>query len=727
LEKSKFLNNAVMHSGFTGNRDLIGKLTEIILSNLENETFGGKELAQEAGLRTSVLNRHVKSLTQKTINQFIREVRLKRAMEILLIEEVTASEVAFKVGFGSPSYFSTCFSEYYGFPPGEVKKRILIENQENGDDYFIKPILRNQDSVQGNKNSAKRKIFSWKVLFFASCGILIIIFLIYVFSSEPSNNSRHAIESRTNKQKKSIAVLPFINDSRDKENVYFINGILEAILDNLSRIRDLEVRPRTSIERYRNNVTKTIPQIARELGVKYIIEGSGQKIGDDVSLYIQLIEAGSDKHLFSQRYNMKLEDIFALQSQVAMKVASEIEAIVTFEERESIEKIPTTNIAALNFFLQANDLHNVAESEGNLELDNKAELLYKKAIQLDSTYADPYTSLGWIVFKRNIDSALYLADRALHFDPENPDAYTLKGLIFHNKGLDKKTEEAFKLSLKFKPNNSLALSYLGEIYFMQGDCSKAVESQLQAFHLENNSMQERNNIKNFCSGLYCLGFYKEGKKYAERLLNLDNDSSYFYWCLALEDLDLGNYPSALRSSLKMYKCDTEDLNNIYQLMSTYIYLRDFKEANLLLNKYLRIKKQQGRKIEPDYLFGFVYLENGKKEEADFHLDGTIRENLKIVEQNQPPALYWAYLTLAKTYSIRNDKSKALYYIQMLKDHMDSTILMVKDFKNCTTFDNIRHEPGFQEFINKAEAKLYQEHEKVAVLLLQKGILDSSSK
>jgi TolB-like protein/AraC-like DNA-binding protein len=716
-----------MNSGFSGNRDFISKLTEIILSNLENETFGVKELAHETGLRTSVLSRQVKSLTQKTINQFIREVRLKRAMEILLKEEVTAAEVAFKVGFSSPSYFSTCFSEYYGFPPGEVKKRILIENPGYRDIDFPQPVLQDQDSVIGNKIPTGRKISFWKILFFISSGILIIIFLIYFFNNTLSTNSRHEIESKTKKQNKSIAVLPFINDSKDKENVYFINGILEAILDNLSRIKDLEVRPRTSVEPYRNNVTKTIPQIAHELGVSYIIEGSGQKIGDEVSLYIQLIEARSDKHLFSQRYNMKLEDIFTLQSKVAMKVASEIKALVTFEEKESIEKKHTTNIAALNFFLQANDLHNIAESEGNPELDNKAELLYKRAILLDSTYADPYTSLGWIVFNRNIDSALFLADKALHFDPENPDAYTLKGLIYHSKGLDKKTEEAFKLSLKFKPNNSLALSYLGEIYFMQGDCSKAVESQLQAFHLENNSIQERNNIKNFCSGLYCLGFYKEGEKYAERLLDLDNDSSYYYWCLALADLDLGNYQSALRSSLKMYKCDTENLNNIYQLMSTYIYMRDFKEAGLLLNKYIRIKKQQGRKIEPDYLFGFVYLENGKEKEADFHLGGTIRENLKKVEQNQPPALYWAYLILAKTYSIRNEKAKALNYIQMLKDHMDSTILMVKDFKNCTSFDNIRHEPGFEEFVNKASAKLHQEHEKVAELLHQKGILESSSK
>ena len=131
----------------------------------------------------------------------------------------------------------------------------------------------------------------WLITVFASIGILSFILLIYILNHEKFVNIFSIADNRLEVSKKSIAVLPFINDSQDPENVYFINGVMEAILDNLSKIKDLEVRPRTSVEQYRNNGTKTIPQIARELGVNYIIEGSGQKIGDQVSLYIQLIEA----------------------------------------------------------------------------------------------------------------------------------------------------------------------------------------------------------------------------------------------------------------------------------------------------------------------------------------------------------------------------------------------------------------------------------------------------
>jgi TolB-like protein/AraC-like DNA-binding protein/Flp pilus assembly protein TadD len=700
------------------------KLTDIILANLENESFGVKELAHETGMSSCNLNRKLHFISRKTINQYIREVRLQRAMEMLRQESVTASEAGFKVGFSSPAYFSTCFSEYFGYPPGEIKKRNLLHPAENGKGFSLEPDSTKKESIHAVTKPPKRKKQNKWTIAFVSFIILFSIVLIYSFNIKIPGNNNFITVNRLKNQKRSIAVLPFINDSQDPENVNFTNGVMEAILDNLSKIKDLSVHPRTSVEQYRNNRTKTIPQIARELGVNYIIEGSGQKIGDQVSLYIQLIEASSDKHLFSNRYNMKLEDIFNLQSEVAIKVASEIKAVITVEEKESIKKSPANNFDAMNLFLQANDVHNIAESEGKWELNIKAEHLYKRAIQLDSTYADSYASLGWIVSKRNIDSALYLANRALHFDDKNPEAYTLKGYIYNSKWMYKEATEAYKQSIKFKPNNSSAFCYLGDLYLRQGNCSSAIEYQLQAFHLENNSIQERNNVESFCTSLNSLGFYKEGEKYAAKLFELNNDSSNYYWGLATADLDLGNYKSAIKSALKMYACDTNNLKNIYLLLYTYLYLRDFKEAGLLLQKYTEIMKQQGRKIEPDYLLGFVYLGNGQKKEADFHFDGTIKKMLKIIELNEPSITCRAYLALVKIYAARNEKAKALEYLQKVKDSMGSAFFRIKDFKNCTMLDNIRNEPGFAEYLKEAETRYRNEHDKVEKLLSQEGILNS---
>jgi TolB-like protein/AraC-like DNA-binding protein len=699
------------------------KLTDIILANLENESFGVKALARETGMSSFTLNRKLQVISRKTINQYIREVRLNRAMEILQQEPVNASEAGFKVGFGSPAYFSTCFSDYFGYPPGMVKKRGLNNSGENGKGFPAGTIATQQEYLKTEtKQSKRKKQLQWNISFIASV-VLLLIISIYLLSDSTPGNYNFINANKLKNQKMSIAVLPFINDSQDPGNVYFINGVMEAILDNLSQINDLEVHPRTSVEQYRNIGSKTIPQIGRELGVNYIIEGSGQKIGDNVSLYIQLIEASSDKHLFSKRYDMKLEDIFSLQSEVAIKVASEIKAVITIEDKESIEKIATANFAALNLFLQANDVHNIAESEGKWELNIKAEHLYKRAIQIDSTFAEPYASLGWIISNRNIDSALCLANRALHFDDKNPEAYTLKGYIYQNKGMDKKAEEAYKLSIKNRPDNSSAYRYLGELYFWQGNCSGAIENQLKAFHLKNNSVQERNNIESFCYSLYCLGFYNEGEKYAARLLELTNDSSYYYWGFASADLDLGNYKSALKWAYKMYACDTKKLSNIYLLMYTFLYLRDFREAERLLQKYIEIMNQQGREIEPDYLLGFIYLETGNKKEADYHFEGTIKKIKKIIGQNQSSNNCVGYLALAKIYSARNEKTKAMENLQKVEDSIGSTIFRIKDFKNCTMLDNIRNETGFAEYIKVAEARYRKEHDKVEKLLAREGILD----
>ena len=696
-------------------------LTNVILKNLDNESFGVKELARNTGMSCFSLNRKLHLITRKTINQYIRGVRLERAMEILLQESLTVSEVGFKVGFSSPAYFSTCFSEYFGYPPGEVKRKKLNNPIEGGEAISEESVTAKQQSVKLRTKQLKRKDL---VLWFVALAPLSILLFIILINHEINYNLNPATENDIINQTRSIAVLPFINDSQDQGNIYFINGVLEAILDNLSKIRDLEVRPRTSVEQYRNNGTKTIPQIANELNVNYVIEGSGQRIGDQVSLYIQLIEASSDKHLFSHRYNMKLEDIFNLQSDVAIKVAAEIKAVITREEKELIRRAPTSNLEALNLFLQANDVHDIAESMKRWDLDIKAEHLYRRAIQLDSTYASPYVALGWIINNRNPDSALYLANKALHFDDRNPEAYTLKGFIYTCKGIDQEAEQAFKTSIKYKPNNSSAFRYLGEIYFGQGKCSIGIKNQLQAFHLENNSSQERKNVESFCSSLYCLGFYKEGEKYAQRLLELNNDSSYYYWSLASVDLDLGNYGHALKSALKMYNCDTNDLNNNYLLMYTYLYLRDFKEADRLLQKYVGIMKEQGRKIEPDYLLGFVYLENGQKEEADFHFDGTIKEMVKYIDLKQPSITCLANMTLAKIYSVRGERVKAMEYLKKVEDSMGFTIFRIKDFKNCTMLDNIRNEPGFADYLREAEDRYQYEHKKVEKLLRQEGILAS---
>jgi TolB-like protein/AraC-like DNA-binding protein len=714
----------------------IGKLTETIHINLENEYFGVNELAHETGMSRFSLNRKLQNISRKTTNQFIREVRLQRAMDMLRQGSVTASEVAFKVGFKSPAYFNTCFSEYFGYPPGEVKKRGFNTPGEIREAFSTEIVSANQKSIQNGIKKLFRNKQVIKIVLSVSFGILVTISVIYFLNSNNIDIFNFSTRHRLLNQTKSIAVLPFINDSHDPDNVYFINGVMEAILDNLSKIKDLEVRPRTSVEQYRNNQNKTIPQIARELGVNYIIEGSGQKIGDQVSLAIQLIEAGSDKHLFSIRYNMKLEDIFNLQSEVALKVASEIKAVITIEEKELIYKPSTSSIAAWEMNSRGAELFNIGHLENNINNYRQAEVYFKKAIRLDSTYAEPYVQLGWIqsIFNES-DSALFYVDKALHFDVKNSNAYILRGQMFLWKGMKKKAEEAFKLAIEYNPDYSSGYRFLAEINFLQGDSYMAIKNQLKALELENNSLEKRNILMGLWSNFNRLGLYEEGEKYADKLIELTGDSTFYYWCLLSSDLDLGNYESVIKTAHKIYNIDSLNLDklldygNSYFLVYTYLNLRNYREAFRLLEKYTGAIRKQGLKIQPHFYFGYIYLQNGKKEEANFHFEGSIKERLEKIELNKPSKLYLMHLGLTYSYAADGEKAKALEQLRILNS-WDSNLYscsQITGFRISPLLDCIRKEPEFKEFLKNAETRYQEERDKIQKLLHEEDLLASSGK
>lgn len=725
--------NVALNIAFAGDKEFIRKLTEITLANLENEAFGGKEISRDVGASVTLLNKRLQFITHKTVNQFIREVRLQKAMQILQQEVFTAAEVALKVGFSSPAYFNTCFSEFFGITPGEVKRRSLNgtfdpgnTNSSKTESSFFNP----PQSVPALKPTKKQVL---RAILFAVPAILAIIILGHYFSHLFLTNAKAAIERRLEYQEKSIAVLPLINDSNDPENVYFINGVMEAILDNLCKIKGLKVHPRTSVEQYRKG-NKTIREIGRELRVNYIIEGAGQKIGNEISLTIQLIEVDTENHLFSERYNEKLEDIFNLQGKIAIKVASEIEAVITLDEKELIEKSSTKSVAAWEMYSRGIELHNIADLENNIENYKRAGYYFKRAIQLDSTYADPYVQLGWICWSEDVlDSALFYCNKALHFDDKNSNAYILRGCLYEEQGLHEKAEEKFNLAIRYNPNCSPAYGLIGDLFYNRGDSYKAIKYKLKAIKLKSNSLEKRNNLISLWDSFNNVGLYEEAQKYAEKLITLTGDSTYLYWSLLQVDYNAGDYESVINYANKIYRADSLNLGKLlgfhhsYFLGNTYVNIRDYKEAGRMLENYVASMNRQGRKIQPYHYFGYIYLQNGQKEEADFHFQGSIKFRLKFIELNKPNEVSPPNLGITFIYAALGNKAKALEHLRVVNRCVPFlyTCAQITSFKISPMVDCIRNEPEYAEFLKNAEARYLEEHYKVEKLLREEGILYSS--
>jgi TolB-like protein/AraC-like DNA-binding protein len=723
--------------------DFINKLSGIIIKNIASEDFGVEKLVEESGLNHSYIRRRLKSIKGKTISQFICEVRLQQALQILQHEKVTASEVAFMVGFGSPAYFNTCFHEFYGFPPGETKKRFLNVSESDNSAYKTNQITTILTRILKSRQ---------RVALITSAAIFMIIVLGYFIYPNFLKRLTARTFPRLKNQEKSIAVLPFINDSPDSSNVYFINGVTENITDNLSRIKDLTVVSRTTMEKYRNNNTKSIRQIALEVGANYIVEGSCQKIGNQVLLSIQLIDSWSDKHLMSEKFEEKYEDVFNLYSKIAFEVASKINALITAEETDLIKKPPTNNIMAFRLLTQGTELlefgSNYQKRNNRFEYFDQAEDLFNRAIQLDSTFSDVYVQLGFIYKERaNTDSSLFMAKKALHFDIKNPKAYYLIGEI-NRRILKNETEAeiAYRNAIKFNPNYALPYHGLGGLYYGEGEFSKGLGYLLQSLKLLGNLNQ---NLSNFELGrleystlhlfrsLLGLGFFEDGIKYGNNWLQLSHDdyNGYIY------NIMWGNIINCHFERVSLIADENRDKEMEIPMYHHYtglslLFLKKYGESVDYLKKgsekYRDFKNRDIFLL--DYYLAFALLQTGKKEEAGNYFKPLIlncQNRIKTETKSLLPTLHYTVddyqlhprFILMCTFSALGEKEKALENMRWLRKNYPVYDLQVITFlKYFPMLDNIRNEPEFMDYLHHAETRYFSERKKCEELLRKEGII-----
>lgn len=273
---------------------------------------------------------------------------------------------------------------------------------------------------------------------------------------------------------KSIAVLPFENFSDDKENAFFADGIQDDILTNLSKIGDLKVISRTSVMPYRGK-EKSVREIGKALGVSTILEGSVRKFEKRVRVNVQLINAVNDEHIWSEVYDRDLTDVFAIQTDLAQKIAKELQAKLSPTEKALMTRKPTENGEAYLAFVQAHNLHMELEELPKLK---QAEQLYERALHLDPNFALAVARFSqlqsWIYHTyepsaERRQKSRSLAERALQLQPDLPEGHLAMGFSFYY--LERDYESAlqeFALAQKGLPNDAEVYLSIGAIQRRQG-------------------------------------------------------------------------------------------------------------------------------------------------------------------------------------------------------------------------------------------------------------------
>jgi adenylate cyclase len=273
--------------------------------------------------------------------------------------------------------------------------------------------------------------------------------------------------------KPSIAVLPFLNMSSDPEQEYFSDGMTEDLITDLSKLSGLFVISRNSVLSYKGRAVKP-EQVSKELGVRYLLEGSIRKAGSRVRITAQLIDATTGYHAWAERYDRNLEDIFALQDEVTQRIIAALEVKLTEGEQTRLGRPLTTNLEAYDYYLRGFDLYEHATREAN----SRAQQLFANAVALDPRFATAHACLGWTYFSEwslgwsqdshTLDLALASAQRAIAEDPQLSNGHRLLGIVhLWMKQYDSAITEVER-ALTLDPNYADTYCALGEVLNFSG-------------------------------------------------------------------------------------------------------------------------------------------------------------------------------------------------------------------------------------------------------------------
>lgn len=567
------------------------------------------------------------------------------------------------------------------------------------------------------EDSGGRSFIRWGAIAVAA-----ICLAIFTYSSDFFNR-KSAPDSIAETIDKSIAVLPFKNESSDSLNLYFVNGLMESALNKLQKIGDLRVISRTSVEQYRNT-NKGIPEIAEGLNVNYLVEGSGQRVGDQVLLNIQLIEASSDQPIWVEQYNREVKDVFALQNEVAKEIATAIKAVVTPAELKQMEKKPTENLLAYDYYLQALDPFSSRTDEGL----RKAIGLFEQAIEHDPQFslAHANIAIGYYLLemsqieKQYTEKINIYADKALLYDSKSASSLIAKAFYYIQTEDYQLALPHYKKALEYNPNSSLAVQMLADFYFrLLPNTDKYLEYSLKGVQLNvaSDSITQSYVYVQLSNALVASGFIDEALKYVNRSLDYSPEN-YFapHLKTIIQYVKDGNLSRTKKLLIKEWNKDSSRLDILQDVAKFYYVEENYDSAYVYFNKFVKAREENGLDIyrQENIKIAEVYKRMGLDAEAE----QLFNDFIAYCEEDQSP---YRSVNLVWKYAYEGKINEAIEQLKIFSelDNYPYWFLLMEDDPQIKKL--ISH-PDFEHTMQKIKDRFWENQTKLRKSLEAKALV-----
>jgi TolB-like protein len=451
---------------------------------------------------------------------------------------------------------------------------------------------------------------------------------------------------------KSIAVLPFENRSEEKANAYFAEGIQDEILTRLSKIADLKVISRTSTQHYKS-APENLPEIARQLGVAHLVEGSVQKSGDAVRVNVQLINAANDSHLWADTFDRKLTDIFAVESEVAEKIAASLQARLSGREQQALRSKPTDNPAAHDLYLRGQYFLN----KRTIDSIQKGRALFQEAVTRDSRFAPGYAGIA--------------------------EAYILLGKAGAISADEASAQAWPEVTSSLALDDDLVQGHISRALLLtdfEWNWSAAEVDYRRALDLDPNSVAAHHW---YARHLAEIGRSDEAWREIEAAQRLDPLSPVIRVTKAKILFVTRHYHEALDSALQSLELEPSFASAFSILGQAYAHLGRFPEAIEASKKYVELSSGTGwAKLE----LAYAYAVAGNKAESD-----------RIVNEATTQRADFSPYDMATIRSAQHDSSGALPWLVRAIDQRSVDVIWIRVDPRL---DNVRSDPRFREVLGR---------------------------